>query len=96
MAAGAIGEAARQGRAGEMPVEGAKSEHKLPALQRRQRIEGPMRLAGQQSPEAQRGVGVGDNATIECSSGALNRPRRNAGGTTASTASSFSLGSMRR
>jgi hypothetical protein len=29
-------------------------------------------------------------------SGALNRPRRNAGGTTASTASSFSLGSIRR
>ena len=29
-------------------------------------------------------------------SGALNRPRRNSGGTTASTASSFSLGSMRR
>ncbi len=47
---------------------------------------------GQRPPAAQRG----SSSDAMSASGALNRPRRSAGGTTASTASSFSVGSMRR
>jgi hypothetical protein len=46
-------------------------------------------------PDQRAVVVSASNAAINAS-GALNRPRRNSGGTTASTASSFSLGSMRR
>ena len=42
------------------------------------------------------GVSKSESSDAIKASGALNRPRRSSGGTTASTASSFSVGSMRR
>ena len=51
------------------------------------------RLPDASHPE---GGGAFSNSEAISASGALNRPRRSAGGMTASTASSFSEGSMRR
>ena len=69
------------------------------------------KMEAKRKPASERGVGIAGaiqtrshhcEAVVSFSSeaisasGALNRPRRSSGGTTASTASSFSLGSMRR
>jgi hypothetical protein len=60
------------------------------------RRESANRLSRRPDPTRSRyGVASATREAINAS-GALNRPRRNSGGTTASTASSFSLGSMRR